>query len=90
MHINYEALKKALNEEDVATAAEIIHEVYLKHNGNFMSPILLSDCLPEPLQRDFGKKTEYWLHLILRAKKFSKCWRIKEKTAFPSRFNTWA
>lgn len=58
MDINYEALKKALEEEDAATAAEIIHEVYLKHNGNFMSPILLSDCLPEPLQREFGKKTE--------------------------------
>ncbi|KZS45561.1 hypothetical protein AWU65_06300 [Paenibacillus glucanolyticus] len=58
MNIDYDILKSALSNGDSTTAAEIIYEVYLQHSNNVMKPILLSDCLPEPLQRDFDKKNK--------------------------------
>ncbi|NMI05792.1 hypothetical protein HF638_17590 [Paenibacillus sp. SZ31] len=56
MDIDFNILKNALTSGDSETAAEIIYEIYLQHSSNVMKPILLADCLPEPLQRDFDNK----------------------------------
>lgn len=56
MNIDFDKLKNALTSGDSETAAEIIYEIYLQHSSNVMKPILLADCLPEPLQRDFDNK----------------------------------
>jgi hypothetical protein len=56
MAIDYELLKIELSNGKVEKVAEMIYEVYLQHQTNFMKPLLLNDCLPEPLQRDFEEK----------------------------------
>ncbi|MFD2115792.1 hypothetical protein ACFSTH_11265 [Paenibacillus yanchengensis] len=81
MNIDYDILKKSLADGDATTAADIIYEVYLQHSHNVMKPILLSDCLPEPLQRDFDKKNKMLETFI------SACGYVRQKLDENSRDN---
>ena len=51
-----EEFKKALNDGDVEKSSKLLEEIFLKDPENFRKSLLLSNSLPEPLDRDFKDK----------------------------------
>lgn len=54
--MNLDNFKQAINEHDAALASSIIVDLYENNSKNFKKTLLLSNSLPEPLNRDFTQE----------------------------------
>ena len=54
--MSFEALKKSIDANDADTSSILLADIFLKDPHNFKKALLLSNSLPEPLERDFDDK----------------------------------
>lgn len=65
--LNYSELKKSLVQKDIKTSAQIISQLFLKNTDSFRKGVLLSGCLPDPLNEFNFKEKEHIIDTFYQA-----------------------
>lgn len=78
--MSFSELKKSLVQKDIRTSAQIISKLFLKNNDGFRKGVLLSGCLPDPLNEFNFEEKEHIITTFYQACEFVA--RIMEKHSF--------